>query len=400
MTLASVIVLLVLGQDVGTSAPDLDRVRWLNTAKEKAPSLRRKIGVIVFWSSDNPQSRMALPGLQRLHEALGDRICVATVSRDDEETVRKYLDRHACTMATGSDAGCAAFWEVRGWPQAFLVDRKGKVAWKGDPFKVVRESWKLLGIETDAGELLTALVKAGRNQRRAREVCDLLVATSPTRFDLEAWARDRPRPEVESPPKLDAPAALTAYLDGKEEAVHALRGKTFDLAAWARARRDRLFPLDARELKALLKDRRYQTVLDALVDRSPPAGVVAAAGRDKVFARYCAAHAAGRGTFARKAVMAYHWPIAGETPSDNDAFWRELSVQSMLVDDDQKKMTGLTIANQDVMGPEMPDFARRCLAQRILMEAIGSRKAVPRDLAKQAAAAYDALVAELKKKYG
>lgn len=401
MTLAAVLVFLVLGQEVGTSAPDLDRVEWLNTAKEKAPSMRRKIGVVVFWSSDNPQSRMALPGLQRLHESFGDRICVATISRDDDAAVRKYLDRNACTMATGADAGCAAFWEVRGWPQAFLVDRKGKIAWKGDPFKVVREAWKLLRIETDAGKLLTALVKAGRNKRKARTVYDLLVATAPAKFDLGAWGKAQPRPKTDFRVALKTQeSTLAAYVAGQKEAVYSLTAKELELSAWARAQRDALYPLDARELKALLKGRRYQTALDALVDRDPPAGVVAAAGRDKGFVRYCAAHAAGCETFARKAAMAYHWPIAGKTPSDNDAFWQELGVQSMLVDDDGKKMTGLTIGNQDVMGPDMPDFARRCLAQRILMDAIGSRKPVPRDLAKQAAAAYEALVAELKKKYG
>jgi hypothetical protein len=375
----------------GQQAPELDGVTWLHAGQRKV-AFRGKVTVLVFWSS-NPQSTMAFPGLQDLHEVC-EEMQVVTVACDGEEKAREFLDGHDYTLVAGVDSGMTTrTWAVKAWPQAFVVDRKGKVTWRGDPFRVIAAAWQEVGTDPAPEALLKALAVA-RRKDDLRALLDMLAVLGPVRYDFAKLAGTGA-----GTPAPDPGAALAAWVEGREEALAGLRGVVgFNLAAWARARRAEAFPQAVADLKRLLATRRYRTLLDALVERAP-APVAAAAARDRDFAAYCARRAADRLVHAKKALMAYHWPIQGKVPADNDAFWREISVQSWQ-EDGEKRMSGIQIGSQYVDGPEMEAFALRCAAQSILMEAAGKRQGPPADLAGLATAEVKRILDELKRRYG
>jgi len=394
--------------EVGDRAPELDQVEWINLGRAKGPRIRGfkgRVLLVLFWKGNNLQSTMAFPALQDLHERLADRgAAVAAIASDPADDVKKFLDGHDYTIPTASDAGAVADYEVKAWPQAFLVDRKGKVAWKGDPYHAVEEAWKILGLERDSGKLLTALTAA--KKRDARENLELLMVDANVKFDLKAWAQaqeDPPPAEGAEAPAGEAGALLAELCEGRREALTGLRATApadFNLKAWSRKRHAELFPLTAGELRGLLKEHRYHAALDALADRRPTSPLLAAAASDKDFARYCAARSEERLVFARKALMAWHWPIQQRVPRNNDAFWHDLSVQSWQ-EDDERHMTGIQIGPGYVAGPEMPAYWERMIAQHLLMARIAAgQTSLPSDFADQVAAEAKRLLDALNEKYG
>ncbi len=395
-----------LAVEVGDKAPGFAGVTWVNSSKAKAPKVKGfkgKLLLVSFWATDNVQSTLGFSDLQQLLE-LSVGLKIVTVSYADVKELGKFLQDGDFTVLVGSDPGkaVARTWGVKGWPHAFLVDRKGKVVFAGGPHAAMKELIKILDIEMNSEKLLTEVVAARKKKKRLRRAYDLLAAYGATKFDLMTWAaklKTDPLPEGTQPEKLTAEAALTAYVEGKS--THALKAaaqKDFNLRGWAQRRRMQLYPLAAGELKQLLKERRYRTVLDALAEQ-PSASLVGAAGRDRDFAAYCAAAAAKRRLFARKALMIYHWPLRKRVPRDSKRFWSEVSIKAWQ-EDDNKRMVGVRIGSQFVLGPEMPDYARRCVCQSILMERIGRKTGgIPADLDARVEREVKAILTDLNSRY-
>ncbi len=409
---AVAVLLLAFGaaaSNVGDKAPELEGIEWINLGRGKKPKLKGKTVVLVFWATNNLQGTMAMTGLQNLHEHFtGYGLAVVTVSFEEPKKLQPFVEDNDYTVAVGSDFArkVSSAYGVRGWPQAFLIDKKGKVVWKGDPFRVVQEARKLAGVGTEPQELLTRLVSATRAKKKPeiRRACDLLVARSPVRFDLKKWAAGldgASAPAGAEVPKLEPEEALTAHVEGRPLALDSLRAaapEQFDLAGWSRRRQAALFPLTSSELKVLLRDRRYTSALDALALRGATSSLAGSGKRDKGFSRYCAKRSKQRLSVARKTLMLYHWPIAGRTPRDNDAFWRELSLKAWLTDED-RKMNGARLGGRDVYGTEMPEFADRCVTQHFIMEAVAGRASLPSDLPARVAAERKRILADLKARY-
>jgi len=390
----------LLAADPGQTAPAIDGVTWLNLGKAK-PALRGKLTLLFFWATDNLQSTLAFPAFQDIHEVCGD-VQILTVGREDEKKVREFLDRNDYTLPAGVDGGnvTATAYGLHGWPDTFLIDRTGKITWRGDPFRAATETWKAMGIEDPSGGAIVSLAKAHRARKKdeMRFLYSVIAEAGSARLELGKWAR-YVIGEGGGNPAADPAALLRAYVEGDETALAQLRDvKEFDVADWARARRAELFPLAAPEMRELLAGRRYRMLLDALVERAP-ASLGAAAARDKGFAAFCRAQAESRLLHARKALMAYHWPLQEKVPRDNDAFWHELSVQSWQ-EGEGKKLTGIQIGSQYVDGNEMEAFALRRAAQYLLMQAAGKGQGPPADLRKRAAAEVARILEELTAKYG
>lgn len=390
----------LLAAEPGQTAPAIDGVVWVNVGKAK-PAARGKLTLLLFWSPDNPQSTMAFPRLQDLHEVCGD-LQVLTVCRDDETKVRELLDRNDYTVAAGTDVGKAAAqaYGLSGWPDTFLIDRSGKITWRGDPFRAATEAWKAVGIEDPAGATILQLAKAHRAKKKDQLLFlySVMAASGSARMELGKWARSVIG-EGAGNPAADPAALLRAYVEGDEAALPQLRDvKQFNLAGWARARRAELLPLTPAEVKELVQGRRYGMLLDALVERGSPS-LAATAARDKAFAEHCRARADARLLHAKKALMAYHWWIQGKVPQDTKAFSREISVQTWQ-EDDGGKLTGIQIGAQYIDGAEMEAYALKCATQSLLMQAAGKGQGPPADLGKRAEAEVARILAELRAKYG
>lgn len=360
--------------DVGDKAPGFEGLEWVNRKGKVAKPGR--LMLVQFWQMANIHSAFGFADLQTLHELdLG--LEIVTICDSEAKEIREFLEKGDYTVRVGSDPGKAfsRTWGLKAWPRSFLVDKKGKIVFAGGQYAALKELNKRLDIERNSEKLLAEIVAARGNKKRLRRAYGLLAAFGDTKFDLAKWARALKNGVAPEPAEKPAPdTALSTYVDGKgANHLKAVATNRFNLRGWARRRIVELHPPRPADMKRLLKEKRYRTALDALAT-APSAGLVGAAARDRDFAAYCAAAGPRRRVYAKKALMMYHWPFKERVPKDNDAFWREVSIQSWQ-QDDNKRMVAVQIGSETVPGPEMPDYARRCIAQAILMERIGKKSA-------------------------
>jgi hypothetical protein len=340
-----------------------------------------------------------------MHERLDDQgLVVLAISYENFGLIKGFLDKRGYSMRAGSDPDRKVInaYGVRGFPSSALIDRDGKLLWKGSPYGAELEIEKALGLPADAGKALSAYL-----EKKDQLTIEHLIRKANGKFDLQAWAADAPAPELaagKGPSKLKSDKALQALQRGKSEAVHSLRefgDKEFDLASWARAQYRKRFPLKKDELAAILAKRRYRSALEALLARKTSGAVVKTAAKDELFARYCRDGFEDAGKMARKAIMAKNWTFANRTPTDSDGFWREMSVSGMATTPDKKRVTGIVLGGSMVMADQVDQFIASSLLRHHLMKEIsnGGKKSVAK-LEKQAQRDRKRALTELKGRYG
>jgi hypothetical protein len=351
-----------------------------------------------------------LPHIQDIHERYGDHgVVVLAISREPVSKMKPFLDQNGYTMRAGSD-GQKAMWSaygVDGIPSSRLIDAEGKLVWSGSPYESEEELEKLLGLPREPGELLGAALAAWGDKEKLKPLLLRLARKAPTPFDLKAWAGKlslAPMPEGKSPPKLKPEAALDQYAAGNAAAAHALAAQgpeRFDLAAWARERVAKLYPVKKDEIQAMLAAARFRSVLEALATRDPAGPVVQAVAKDDRFIAFCRRGFEERRKLARKALMALHWPLANRTPEDNDGFWRDISVSGMATSEDQRRVVGILIAGTMVSTESAPAFIDGQLTEHLLMKALAAGdKVAPARLGKDVEKERESILKELKAKYG
>ena len=98
-----------------------------------------KVVLLDFWATWCGPCRMAMPGLQKMHESLKSKgLVVLGVSLDKNPPVQvpPFLKQMGITYPNVADNPkdpCSAKWDVRAIPSLFLIDRKGNVVrwWRG-----------------------------------------------------------------------------------------------------------------------------------------------------------------------------------------------------------------------------------------------------------------------------
>ncbi len=345
-----------------------------------------------------------MPHIQDIHERYGDQgLVVLAISYEDQQTVRAFMQKSGYTLRAGCDPQKTVIgaYGVRSYPQSVLLDREGDIAWKGSPYGAEAAVCKELGLDLEPGKLLSAALK-----RNDKESWTRLVHRAPARFDMKKWAlalKFTPLPEGRTPPKLKTAKALEALCKGNQPAGHALAAdgdEAFDLGAWARARFAKQYPLKRTELKVILKKRHYRTAIDALVRRKSSGGVIGTAASNKEFRRYCASRFADRRVMARKGIMCRHWTLGRRQPTDNDGFFRDLSVSGFMTNKD-RHVVGVLLGGEGLRLEQLPEFIDRNLTQHFLMKAIAERDKVSSSkIQKQVRRESAAILRELKQKYG
>lgn len=141
MTLAAA----AYGQDklgVGDTAPGLDIETWVKGDETKIQE--GNVYVVEFWATWCAPCKRSIPHLTKLQEQYADEgLTIIGVSADDKdtETVEKFVrsqgGKMAYTVAVDRRQGTKRAWfdaaKQNGIPCAFVVDRRGKVAWIGNP---------------------------------------------------------------------------------------------------------------------------------------------------------------------------------------------------------------------------------------------------------------------------
>lgn len=378
----------------GDPAPEMTVASWLNVEKGKEPTaatLKGKVVMVEFWGTWCGPCVRAMPHVQQIWDRYRDRgLVVLAVSYEEPDVMRPFLEKNAYTMPVGSDPAKAYIekFGFSGWPSTFVVDAEGKIAYAADPYGVEPAIEKALGLESGPPVLLTAWLSAlgGKDPARTRAAMERLVEKAPPDFDLRAWALSAggkaPEPGKD-PPKVDGEKALARAVEaaaaGKEEQRLAALGdlaaggpSKFDLGAWARAAFGRAHPITGKEMKALLDATRFQEAVDALLDRRPPADVAGGAAKHDGLRDWCRRKADETRSFARKGLMALHWPMAAKQPKNNEAFWKDLAVSGLSTSEDKKRVTGVLIGGEMVTDAMAPSWIDRRLGRALVMKEIGS----------------------------
>lgn len=127
---------------VGTEAPELHVEEWINAPPA---NMDGKYRLYEFWATWCAPCRMVMPKLETLAKAEADRLVILSVSDEDPETVRRFVEQQGFTYPIGTDTQgrTKRAMGVMGIPAAFLVNPDGEIVWQGHPIEL--ESGGLLG---------------------------------------------------------------------------------------------------------------------------------------------------------------------------------------------------------------------------------------------------------------
>jgi thiol-disulfide isomerase/thioredoxin len=142
----------VLAQDklsVGSNAPGLDIEKWVKGKETTIES--GKVYVVEFWATWCGPCRKSIPHLTKLQKEYEDQGLVIIGVSTDQDTkkvepfVKGQRDQMDYTVAIDRSGGTSRAWMQAagksGIPCAFIVDRKGKIAWIGNPHPQANEGF-------------------------------------------------------------------------------------------------------------------------------------------------------------------------------------------------------------------------------------------------------------------
>jgi peroxiredoxin len=405
----------------GAPAPEIASVHWHNAPPGEQPTLenlRGQVLLLEFWGTWCAPCVRAMPRIQQLHERYAERgVTVLALSYETPEVLEPFLKKHRYTFRSGSDPEkqVIAAYGIRSWPTSVVIDAEGKVFHVGDPYGAEQVLREALGLERDAGVLLTRYLdrKSGKDAAAARAALEELQEVAAPNFDLSAWALAQGAQALAKPPaKAPTPgeallACAKAWGKAAKEQQAALdllahvATKEFDLTTWAQELYGASYPLAKKELEALLEAERYGELAQALVDRQASPELIAAAAKHEPFRKYAAERVPQARTLARKGLLAREWPFAGKQPKENDAFWRDLSISGAATSPDDKKIVGILLDGTMVSASGIDAFIQRELGIALLLESLqGSKPLSGKALASEVKKAEQELLKAARAKYG
>lgn len=405
---------------VGDIAPPIEIGKWLNVDKArlgKGPVLEGKVVLLDFWGTWCGPCVRAMPQIQRLHDRYRDRgLVVVSLSYEDTDTMKPFLEKNAYTMPVASDTKkrFVTAYGVKSWPVTFLIDKEGKIAYVGSPYSLEPAIEKALGLESNASTLLTRYLDTLDSKKEGviRDALLALRARSTPDFNLKEWAvLAGGVAQTVSDKTVEGEEALQDCVEARKrqdtrkrssilDALATGGPESFDLRKWSRTAFGQAFPIRSKEVRALLDDRRYEEVLDALLERFADAEALTVAAGHTALQEYCKMKSPQCRIMARKALMAQNWPLKERNPSDNEAFWHDLSI-SGISHSETGIIEGVVLGGVVVSREEAPEFIRRQLELNVLMDSLATGKPpIIKELGGEAESLRKAILAKLEGKYG
>lgn len=135
-----------LGRGVGDPAGELKVGQWIKGAPVVLKdAVGKKVVVVEFWATWCGPCRVGIPHLTEVAKQYKDRgVVLVSISNEEPDKVKAFVEeqgeRMGYTVAVDTKEGDAtrAFMQafyISTIPHAFIVDRKGVVAWHGSPME-------------------------------------------------------------------------------------------------------------------------------------------------------------------------------------------------------------------------------------------------------------------------
>jgi peroxiredoxin len=385
------------GIAVGKRAPDLDVPGWVNVPDGKEPTLASLQGRAVyleFWATTCGPCVRTMPKVQAIHDRYGPRgLVVLALSPDPAYKQEEFAKEKGLTFPMGVDAADAVrqAYDVPGIPTTYLIGKDGNVFARTSPIHADDEIDRLLGYATGPTGPLSDYLAALAAKDAGSARFHLERGGSRAKVDLAAWAKaagGTAPADAKAAAKVDGGKALrdlarakaagdAAKAKGSLDALATGGPQAFDLGAWARETCGRDYPMTAQELKDLAAAKRYDALVDAILDRRPPPSAIDGVVKDAALQAYAAQNAKRERTLARKATMILTWPLAEKFFKDeavNERFWGDLGSSGWVEDKTTRKPIAMDVEGTMIFKDTGPVQVSRWLSRAVVMDALSAGK--------------------------
>lgn len=125
----------VRAADVGDVAPEIRADRWYNApGPVSLLQLRGRVVVVEFWATYCGPCHMVQPRLAAIHQRLGPKgVVLISMSDEPEAIVTPFISKKPASYIISAGGDTPRRYGIRGIPSAFVIDRNGVIAWRGNP---------------------------------------------------------------------------------------------------------------------------------------------------------------------------------------------------------------------------------------------------------------------------
>ena len=130
---------------VGSKAPDIEIEDWIypkikvsDWEIRKVPeNLEGKTIILDFWFTNCAPCVASIPELNKLRKKFQE-IVFLSISFEQKNKIENFMDKMVMYYPVGSDPEKKTIdsFEVSGYPQTYVIDKKGIIQWHGSPFKL------------------------------------------------------------------------------------------------------------------------------------------------------------------------------------------------------------------------------------------------------------------------